>query len=733
MVQQTTPEPTIVDEAAIRALLEGRLDDPFAVLGPHWTAEGPLVRAFLPGCRRAEVVGRADGSLYGVLEAVGEGGLMAAPVSSADPYILRIDWGDTVQETEDPYSFPLLLGEVDVYLLGEGTHLEIGRCLGAQAIEVDGVPGVRFAVWAPNAERVSVIGDFNNWDGRRHMMRKRLEAGVFEIFIPRLTPGHRYKFEIRGPGAVLPFEKSDPVGLQFEAAPSTAAVVTDPAPFAWTDDVWMAERGERQSASAAISVYEIHAGSWRHRDGGADWGFLIETLIPYVRDMGFTHIELLPVMEHPFGGSWGYQPLGLFAPTSRYGTPRDFAAFVDACHAAGIGVLLDWVPAHFPTDPHGLGNFDGTPLYEHADPREGFHQDWNTLIFNLGRNEVIAYLIASALEWLQHFHIDGLRVDAVASMLYRDYSRSSDAWIPNEYGGRENLESVAFLKRLNEVVREKVPGAITIAEESTTWPGVSAPLEEGGLGFDFKWNMGWMNDTLFYASQNPIYRRWHHDKVTFGLSYAFTERFVLPISHDEVVHGKRSLIGRMPGDRWQRFANMRAILGLMWMHPGKKLLFMGCEIAQEREWNHDAELDWWHLDDPMHAGVQSLVRDLNHLYAREPALHLRDAEQGGFQWVLVDERELSLYAFIRWDPMGFSPVLVVANMTPEPRLGFTLGVPKSGFWREVLNSDAGVYGGSNHGNFGGVKTRGHGAQGFPDSIEVTVPPLGVVAFRFEGE
>ncbi|WP_083255693.1 1,4-alpha-glucan branching protein GlgB [Methylobrevis pamukkalensis] len=715
---------------AIAALLEGRHGDPFGFLGPHHDANGALVRAFLPGCSGAEVIARSDHRVLARLEPVDDTGLMVARLADAEAYLLRIDWHGTVQETEDPYAFGPLLGEMDVYLIREGTHLDIGRCLGAQAMVVEGVTGVRFAVWAPNAERVSVVGDFNSWDGRRHMMRKRLEAGVFEIFVPRIWAGERYRFEIRGAGGVLLPQKTDPVGRQFELPPSTSSVVADPMPFVWNDSQWMRERADRQSAGAPISIYEVHAGSWRKRwDDSVDWQLLIDEMIPYVLDLGFTHIELLPIMEHPFGGSWGYQPLGLFAPTSRYGSPRDFAAFVDACHQAGLGVLLDWVPAHFPTDEYGLARFDGTALYEHADPREGFHNDWNTLIFNMGRNEVVAYLIASALEWLEQFHIDGLRVDAVASMLYRDYSRAQGEWVPNRYGGRENLEAVAFLKRLNTVIAERVPGAITIAEESTSWPQVSGKVSDGGLGFNFKWNMGWMNDSLFYMGENPVYRRWHHDKITFGLMYAFSERFVLPLSHDEVVHGKRSLFGRMPGDEWQKFANLRAFYGMMWTHPGKKLLFMGGEIAQAREWNHDAPLEWWHLDHPLNAGVHRLVRDLNHLYAREGALHLRDADPGGFQWVMADAREASLFAFVRWDPDGKAPLMVLANMTPVPRLDFEIGVPHGGFWREVLNTDAAIYGGSNHGNYGGVTASDEGRHGFRHSVRITVPPLGVVVLR----
>ncbi len=611
--------PAGLEPAAIAALAEGRHGDPFAVLGPHPLPDGrTVVRAFLPMAKAATLLA-PDGRPLAPFVHVADG-LFAAVVDGLPwPYRLRVEWPGGIHEAEDPYSFQTLLGEVDVHLIAEGQHRRLADALGAQVTEVGGVPGVRFAVWAPNAQRVSIVGGFNNWDGRRHPMRLRREAGIWELFVPRLQPGERYKFEILGADGSLLDQKADPVARAFELPPRTASIVVGPEPFSWSDDAWMAARRDRQAASAPISVYELHPGSWRRPEpegGPVTWDWLADTLVPYVWHMGFTHIELLPIMEHPFGGSWGYQPLGLFAPTARYGSPEDFAHFIDRCHGAGIGVLLDWVPAHFPTDSHGLAKFDGTALYEHQDPREGFHQDWNTLIYNFGRNEVIGFLVASALEWLQRFHVDGLRVDAVASMLYRDYSRKQGEWIPNQHGGRENLEAVAFLKHLNGIVRHEVPGAIMVAEESTAWPGVSAPPEDGGLGFHFKWNMGWMHDTLDYAGRDPIHRPHHHDELTFGLVYAFSEKFMLPLSHDEVVHGKRSILGRMPGDDWQRFANLRAYYGFMWTHPGKKLIFMGSEIAQEREWNHDGELDFWLESRPEHAGVQRLVRDLNTLYRR---------------------------------------------------------------------------------------------------------------------
>ncbi|MGH8355440.1 MAG: 1,4-alpha-glucan branching protein GlgB, partial [Pseudomonas sp.] len=635
------------------------------------------------------------------------------------------------QISEDPYSFGPLLGELDLYLFAEGNHRDLGHCLGAQLLTVEGVAGVRFAVWAPNARRVSVVGDFNGWDGRRHPMRLRQPNGVWELFIPRLQAGATYKYEILGPHGLLPL-KADPVALAAELPPGTASVVAKPLEHIWLDVSWLQQRAARQAPNAAMSVYELHAGSWR-RDGGGegrlyDWHELAERLIPYVCEMGFSHIELMPIMEHPFGGSWGYQPLSLFAPSGRYGSPEDFAAFVDACHDAGIGVILDWVPGHFPSDPHGLGLFDGTALYEYAHPFEGFHQDWDTLIYNLGRTEVHGFMLASALHWLKRFHVDGLRVDAVASMLYRDYSREDGEWIPNRYGGRENLEAIDFLRRLNDVVAQEMPGALVIAEESTAWPGVTQATEEGGLGFAYKWNMGWMHDTLKYMAEEPIHRRYHHDKMTFGLLYAFSERFILPISHDEVVHGKRSLLDKMPGDRWQKFANLRAYLSFMWTQPGKKLLFMGCEFGQWREWDHDRELDWDLLEHAEHRGIQRLVRDLNRLYREQPALHERDCEPGGFQWLIGDDASNSVYAWLRWSGEG-DPLLVVANFTPVLRHGYRIGVPQSGRWVELLNSDADCYAGSNVGNIGGALADEPPSHGQPASLTLNLPPLGVLILR----
>ncbi|MBF6618305.1 MAG: 1,4-alpha-glucan branching protein GlgB [Candidimonas sp.] len=630
----------------------------------------------------------------------------------------------------DKLRYGNLLGDLDMYLIAEGRHEQLADCLGAQVMQIDGVPGTRFAVWAPNAREVTVVGDFNDWDGQRHYMYLRRECGVWEIFIPDVGPGALYKFQIRGSdGRLLP-QKADPVARQTEMPPATASVVTDPAAFVWTDDAWMQGRAARHQVDAPLSIYEVHLGSWMSTDEqGSVWTTVGRRLIDYAVDMGFTHLELLPITEHPFGGSWGYQPLGMFAPSARYGTPAEFARFVDACHQAGLGLILDWVPAHFPSDPHGLVEFDGTQLYEHADPRQGFHPDWNTLIYNMGRNEVRNFLMASALEWLRRYHVDGLRVDAVASMLYLDYSREPGQWTPNRYGGRENLEAVAFLQELNQVVAERCPGALVIAEESTAWPGVTAPVSEGGLGFQYKWNMGWMHDTLRYMQYEPVHRRYHHHDMTFGMVYAYSEKFVLPLSHDEVVHGKGSLVGKMPGDSWQRHASLRAYFGFMWGHPGKKLLFMGGELAQVHEWNHDAQLDWAALDDPLKAGVQSVVRDLNALYRSTPALHGSDAVPAGFAWIIGDDQDNSVFAFLRRH--GGQTALVVSNMTPVPRIAYRIGVPQAGRWKECLNTDAGSYGGSNMGNMGAVATSGHPSHGYDQSLALVLPPLSTLIFVAE--
>ncbi|WP_106478812.1 1,4-alpha-glucan branching protein GlgB [Phytohalomonas tamaricis] len=721
-----------IHPGAAESLANGTHGDPFSVLGPHPVEGGTVIRAYLPNAIGADVLDRDSGRVLGQLERVQIPGLFACKLDYAAPYRLRIRWPWGEQEIEDPYSFGLLLGDVDLYLIGEGNHRDLGRCLGAQVMTIDGVEGVRFAVWAPNARRVSVVGNFNGWDGRRYPMRLRQPTGVWELFIPRLKPGESYKYEILGPqGNVLPL-KADPVALSTEAPPMTASVIADPTEFEWQDHEWMAGRAARHAENAPISVYELHAASWR-KHGGDDgevysWRDMADSLIPYILEMGFTHIELLPIMEHPFGGSWGYQPLSQFAPSGRFGTPLEFAYFVDACHRAGIGVILDWVPAHFPTDEHGLARFDGTALYEYEHPYEGFHQDWNTYIYNLGRHEVHGFMLASALHWLKHFHIDSLRVDAVASMLYRNYSRNEGEWIPNKYGGQENLEAIEFLQHLNEVVAEVAPGAVVIAEESTAWPGVTQPVSEGGLGFAYKWNMGWMHDSLTYAALDPIYRSYNHHTMTFGLVYAFSEKFMLPISHDEVVHGKGSMINKMPGDHWQKFANLRAYLSFMWTHPGKKLLFMGCEFAQWREWSHDRELDWFLLAESSHSGMQHLVRDLNRLYQAEPALYEQDCQPAGFEWVIGDDATNSVFAYTRWSA-DRTPLLVVLNMTPMVHDHYRIGVPSGGCWREIFNSDAEGYGGSNVGNSGAVNADEQESHGQPHSLDLRLPPLGLMVFK----
>ncbi|MGE3932457.1 MAG: 1,4-alpha-glucan branching protein GlgB [Rhodospirillaceae bacterium] len=708
----------------IDAIVAGEHDDPFAVLGPHADKAGIVIRAFLPGARSVHAVPMHGEEAIAELSPLHPAGFFAARSPTRD-YRLRIDWTGHPVVLHDPYRFAPVLGDVDIHLLAEGTHLETYNRLGAHPAVFDGVPGTTFAVWAPNASRVSVVGDFNQWDGRRHPMRLRHGCGVWDIFLPGVGPGDRYKYEIRShDGAVLPL-KADPHAFRAEVPPATASIVAPPPGHAWGDADWIASRARTSAREAPIAVYEVHLGSWRRREGDRALSYRehAEELVGYVRDMGFTHIELMPVMEHPFAGSWGYQTTGMFAPTSRFGTPDEFAAFVDAAHRSGIGVIADWVPGHFPNDAHGLAQFDGTHLYEHADPRQGVHRDWDTLIYNYGRREVTNFLLSSGLFWIDRFHIDGLRVDAVASMLYLDYSREAGEWVPNKFGGRENLEAIDFLKRLNEAAYGRFPGIMTVAEESTAWPMVSRPVHLGGLGFGYKWNMGWMHDTLDYIARDPIHRSYHHNQLTFGLLYAFTENFMLPLSHDEVVHGKRSLFGRMPGDRWQKFANLRLYFAFMYGQPGKKLLFMGGEFAQEAEWNHDRSLDWHLLADPMHAGMQALVRDLNRLYRATPALHARDCDPSGFEWIDCNDQENSIIALLRRggerDPLAVS----VCNFTPIVRESYRVGVPHGGLWREALNTDAALYGGGNIGNGGAVMAEAIPWHGRPYSVLLTVPPL----------
>jgi len=738
---------------ALQALCDGRHGDPFALLGPHplgnaagsaaarpGAAEPPgqdgLVRAWLPGAVTVALQ-PASGAALPML-CLDERGLFEGPWPLGEPYRLAVTWpGGASAVLEDPYRFGPVLGEMDAWLLAEGTHLRPYEVLGAHPCEHEGAPGTTFAVWAPNASRVSVVGDFNAWDGRRHPMRLRRECGVWEVFLPGVGAGARYKFELLdSAGHLLPL-KADPYAHEAELRPATASVVA-PLPAV------VPPSGERQRANALdapVSIYEVHLASWRRRDTHhwLDWDMLAEQLVPYAADMGFTHIELLPVSEHPFDGSWGYQTLALFAPTARFATPheagRGLAAeglrrFVQRAHERGLGVILDWVPAHFPADAHGLARFDGTALYEYADPREGVHKDWHTLIYNWGRTEVRNFLVCNALYWLERFGIDGLRVDAVASMLYRDYSRQPGEWIPNAQGGRENLEAIAFLKRMNEVIGRERPQAVTLAEESTAFPAVSRPTWAGGLGFHYKWNMGWMHDTLQYMARDPIHRPWHHGEMSFGLVYAFNENFVLPLSHDEVVHGKGSLIGKMPGDRWQKFANLRAYFGFMWGHPGKKLLFMGGEFAQEREWNHDASLDWHLLQQADHAGVQRLVRDLNGLLRECLALHEQDFDGAGFEWIDHGDAARGLFAFARWARDG-TAVLVLANFAPVVHAGFRLGVPRAGRWRERLNTDSHHYGGSNAGSGAAeLPSEAVASHGRAQSIVLTVPPLATVFLQW---
>jgi 1,4-alpha-glucan branching enzyme len=700
------------------AIIEGRHSDPFHYLGLHKEGDKTVVRAFLPEASNVEAIGEHGEAA--ALARIHDAGLFAGALPNGSRrYQLRARFGETVVELDDPYRFPPVLSDFDLYLLGEGTHQRIYDKLGAHPMTLDGVPGVGFVVLAPNARRVSVVGDFNFWDARRHPMRVR-GVGYWELFIPHATPGDHYKFDIVGPrGQHLPL-KSDPLAFASEMRPKTASIVFDearlPRPRPAPADI--------NALNTPMSIYEVHLGSWR-RKGHNEWltyRDLAEQLPGYVRDLGFTHIEFLPVSEHPFDGSWGYQPTGLYAPTSRFGGPEDFAALVDACHREGLGVMLDWVPGHFPDDPHGLGNFDGTALYEHANPLQGRHLDWGTLIYNYGRTEVVNFLVSNALFWLERYGIDGLRVDAVASMLYLDYSRPAGGWIPNKYGGRENLDAIDFLRRFNTEVFARFPQATTAAEESTAWPQVSRPVEYGGLGFGYKWNMGWMHDTLNYISKDPIHRKHHHGDILFGLHYAFSENFILPLSHDEVVHGKRSILGRMPGDDWQRFANLRAYYSFMFAHPGKKLMFMGCEFGQEREWSHDRSLDWHLLEQRKYAGIQSLIRDLNRLYRALPALHELDCDQAGFEWVVTDDAGGNVFAWIRKGNDARARCLVVVNFSPNVYYNYRVRVPFAGKWREVLNSDSAHYGGSNVGNVGEVQT----LDGLVPELNLTIPPLAAI-------
>ncbi len=717
----------------IEAIASGYHGDAFRALGPHGLrkkAGQPRweVCAFLPQAESAEVV--IGAAAYPMVKLHSQGVFSACMNGSPQAYVLRLRlWDGRQVEIEDPYRFGTQISDTDVYLLGEGTLYEAYRVLGAHLTAMEGVAGVRFAVWAPNAETVTVTGEFNDWDVRRHPMRRR-SGGVWEIFIPGLGVGTAYKYNVRSRFAGYQQLKADPYAFYCEKPPKSASVVWDIGKYEWGDAEWLETRARTEVLKSPVSIYEVHLESWLRGPNGQPLTYaeMAVNLVEYVKQMGYTHIELLPMMEHPFSGSWGYQVIGYFAPTSRFGTPDDFKHFVDACHRAGIGVIVDWVPGHFPKDAHGLVFFDGTALYEHADPRKGEHKDWGTLIFNYGRNEVKAFLISNALFWLKEYHIDGLRVDAVASMLYLDYSREPGEWVPNEFGGNENLEAIEFLRQFN-VLAHQVPGVFTVAEESTAFPGVSKPVYLNGLGFTMKWNMGWMHDMLDYISTDPIYRKFHHNNITFSLLYAFTENFMLPISHDEVVHGKKSLLGRMPGDEWRQFANARAFLAYMWAHPGKKLLFMGQEIGQREEWNHNAGVRWELLEFDCHRKLQTLARDLNLMYRANPALYEVDFRYAGFEWVDFRDWENSVIAFLRRaeDPKDF--ILFCCNFTPVPRQNYEFGVPEEGFYEEILNTDSELYGGTNLGNGGMVSSRPIPKHNRQHSISVTLPPLAVVAFR----
>jgi len=730
---QTDPanSPTPEFPAEMQRLLQARHHDPFSVLGKHGMGDREMVRAFIPGAAWVRIA-----ETEAALERIGSTDLFEWHGNAGQvPDCYRLTWCDSHGNEHvayDPYCFPPQLSEYDLHLFGEGKHWHIYRILGAHKVQVDGVHGVRFAVWAPSAERVSVVGDFNQWDGRHHPMRVRGDSGVWELFIPGLATGMPYKYEIRTRHHGNILLKTDPYGQHFEQRPATASRIPAQQPYTWADSEWINRRREFNWQQGPVSIYEVHLGSWMHDAHGnfLNYRELAVRLVEHLQQTGFTHIELLPITEHPFDDSWGYQTTGYFAPTSRFGEPDDFRYFVDYCHQHDIGVLLDWVPAHFPKDAHGLAEFDGTALYEHHDPRRGEHHDWGTLIYNFGRNEVKNFLISSAVFWLEEFHLDGLRVDAVASMLYHDYSRKAGEWLPNIYGGRENLEAVAFLRELNTITHAQFPGSMVIAEESTAWPGVSRPADTGGLGFSMKWNMGWMHDSLRYMQHEPVHRKFHHNDLSFGLLYAFTENFVLPFSHDEVVHGKQSMLYKQPGDDWQRFANLRLLYTYMFTFPGKKLLFMGNEIAQGHEWNSNASIEWHLLDYEHHRGIQTLVSDLNRLYRDNPEMHRHDFRPEGFEWIDCNASDVSVLTYLRRD--GDSIVVVALNFTPVPRQDFRIGVPLQGSYRELLNSDSGYYGGSDIGNSGQIMTLAESCNGRPHCLPLTLPPLAGVVLRWQG-
>jgi 1,4-alpha-glucan branching enzyme len=719
-----------IAETDLERIVGLRHSDPHSILGAHPSPGGIIVRAFRPGAKNVSVI--ADATHSWQMALVDDRGLFEVLITSRKevfPYELRVDCANgNVVTLRDPYAFLPTIGSLDLHLWNEGRHEQIYEKLGAHAREVDGTVGFAFAVWAPNSRGVSVVGDFNDWDGRVHMMRSLGPSGIWELFIPGIGAGAHYKFEIRARNGGL-LLKADPFAAATEAPPATASVTYESG-FVFGDQEWIAARGRREAGRSPISIYEVHLGSWRRvpeeNDRSLTYREMAPRLADYVNDLGFTHVQLMPVMEHPFTGSWGYQVTGYFAPTARYGSPDDFRFLIDYLHRRGIGVILDWVPAHFPTDEFALGRFDGTALFEHLDARKGHHPEWDTYIFNYGRNEVRNFLIASALYWLGEYHADGLRVDAVASMLYLDYARNEGEWIPNQFGGRENLEAVDFIRALNQASYGRNPGITMIAEESTSWPGVSRPTYLGGLGFGFKWDMGWMHDTLEYFSRDPIHRRYHHRDVTFGFLYAWTESFILPLSHDEVVHGKRSMLSKMPGDRWQQFANLRALYGYMWARPGKKMIFMGDEFGQWREWNHDESLDWNLLEYEDHRGLQSLLCELNRIYRDEPALWEADGEPAGFRFIDADDADDNVVAFMRLAPQSGRRLICVCNFSPVVRDRYRIGVPAAGIYREILNTDSTFFGGGNIGNGGAIATQSTPHHGLEFSILLTLPPLAVI-------
>ncbi len=721
-----TTEPTVSSGPSaeeLERLAGGAHHDPHGLLGMHTQGSGVVVRSLRPGAE--EVVALVDGQRF-PLQHRGSGVWEAELAGDVRDYRLEVTYGGTTYPTDDPYRYLPTLGEVDLHLIGEGRHEYLWQVLGAHVRTYGEVTGVSFAVWAPNARGVRVVGDFNGWDGSSHPMRSLGSSGVWELFVPDLGAGTHYKFRVLGADSVWR-DKADPMARQAEVPPLTASVVAS-SDYVWQDDAWLARRDATAAHAAPMSTYEVHLGSWRE---GLSYVELADQLVEYVSWLGYTHVELLPVSEHPFGGSWGYQVSSYYAPTSRFGTPDEFRFLVDRLHQAGIGVLVDWVPAHFPKDEFSLGRFDGTPLYEHADPRRGEQMDWGTYVFDFGRNEVRNFLVANAVYWLEEFHIDGLRVDAVASMLYLDYSREEGEWLPNEYGGRENLDAVAFLQEMNSVVYRRVPSAMTIAEESTSWPGVTRPTHLGGLGFGFKWNMGWMHDSLDYVAHEPVHRGYHHHQMTFSMVYAYSENYVLPISHDEVVHGKGSLLRKMPGDRWQQLAGVRSYLAFMWAHPGKQLLFMGSEFAQESEWSESRSLDWWLMDLPDHRGVALLVKDLNDTYTRTSALWSLDTDPSGFAWIDANDATGNVFSFLRFGSDG-SALACIANFAGTPHEDYRLGLPWQGEWTEVLNTDALSYAGSGVGNLGAVTADARTWHGQPASTSLRVPPLGTVWLHSPG-